>query len=588
MRIARFGDAYGSAYTFSLNLMQDSWTSTRTPIVQTVSGGSGAFDFYGANNFPSVPVTASKRFSITGTSAADLEDSLMDLRAATISRGRSKLWWLDRDDSTKYWSWAKCTRLTTSDSYREQARWMKNVDITFYMPEGLWYGDAVQTFSNTMVIPASTIGRAVTGLTNDGNENALLDVRIVPKDALTVEDCAAMVKDVSQWEYAGDYAEGIQLFVNASTFSCTEVEIIDPLFSDAAGAGSVEGVWGDGSFVYFATDTTGLYSYSVDGSGQFTNEDTDDQGGNYTGVCGDGRFIYCACGGDGLRSYSRDAAGNLNYIATDNQGGTYLKVWTDGLFIYVANSSSGVMTYSVDDVGALTHIDTDDPGGLGSVQDIWGDGNYIYVVTDLLLASGDLFSYSVDGSGNLTKVDSVSENGLGVWGDGKFIYVSAGGSGTNITLSSILVDGDGTLSVIDTINRGTGGIGYGVWGDGTYVYLSSGTDGIAALSVNAIGELEFLAIEDQGTTYEAWGDGTFVYAANGTRVDSYEMGVSTDGYTDLDVGEGDLLGQPDIDQISWLWLPPGTHVFNAVVDCDGGGGAEEVDVYVNWWDTYVF
>lgn len=171
MRIARFGDTYAGGYVFSTALMADSWQSMRPPIAQAVSGASGVFDYYGTNNYPIAAVMANKKFAITGTSSADLEDSLITLRAATIAADRSKLWWLDRDDSTNYWAWAKCTRLKTADTYKERGRWVKLVDIGFYMPEGVWYGATENSDSDS--IPAAASNRI---LTNSGNYNSLVQV----------------------------------------------------------------------------------------------------------------------------------------------------------------------------------------------------------------------------------------------------------------------------------------------------------------------------------------------------------------------------------------------------------------------------
>lgn len=162
MRIARFGDTYAAGYVFGDALMEDEWQSTRPAVIVQTGGAAGAYDFYGSDNFPPAPVVARKKFALTAASSALLEDALITLRAATIAAERSKLWWLDRDGSTKYWSWAKCTLLKAVDTYQERGRWLKKVDIEFTCPEGLWY--------------AETDGSAVGGVavTNNGNVNALV------------------------------------------------------------------------------------------------------------------------------------------------------------------------------------------------------------------------------------------------------------------------------------------------------------------------------------------------------------------------------------------------------------------------------
>ena len=224
MRIARFGDAYATAYTFSATLMDDSWQSMRPPIMQDVSGANGVFDYYGSNNYPINPVVASKKFAITGTSSADLEDSLITLRAATIATDRSKLWWLDRDNSTYYWAWAKCTRLNTSDTYKESGRWVKNVDIEFYMTEGVWYGAVENSESGTWTIthPSDT---EIVEVTNSGNIPALVAITLTPS-GLAINPVGAQIRDgvsgtpYSQWQFNAAVTTGHVFICNARTYVC--------------------------------------------------------------------------------------------------------------------------------------------------------------------------------------------------------------------------------------------------------------------------------------------------------------------------------------------------------------------------------
>lgn len=222
MRIARFGDTYAGGYVFSTALMADSWQSMRPPIAQAVSGASGFFDYYGTNNYPIAPVVASKKFGITGTSSADLEDSLITLRAATIATDRSKLWWLDRDNSTNYWAWAKCTRLKASDSYKERGRWVKNVDISFYMPEGIWYGASQN--SDTFTFSGGTF--ADESISTSGNLPALPTCTVTPSGAnattilVNIVDLS-IAANISVWKFTDTVNDGDDLVVNAADYICT-------------------------------------------------------------------------------------------------------------------------------------------------------------------------------------------------------------------------------------------------------------------------------------------------------------------------------------------------------------------------------
>ncbi len=579
--MARFGDAYGSAYTFGLALMEDSWKSTRPGVVQRVSGANGEFDFYADNAPPIAPVVATKKFAITSSvSSAAIEDALELLRTATISRStRSKLWWLDRDGTTKYWAWAKCETLNAADTYKEKGRWLKNVTLTFRMSEGVWYGDTMQTWSETMVIPASTVGRAVSGLTNSGNVRALLDARIVPHDSLTMEDSAVGVFGISQWESAADVDDGEQLSVLASKYKTVNSLVFDMEDIDAVGAGVSIGVWGDGAYIYFCMGSDGIHSYSVDGSGNIEAVDSDDQGDTAFNAWGDGRLVYLANGTGGILSYSVDAAGAFSYLNFDDQGFAAYGVWGDGKFVYLANGAGGILSYSVNSAGAFTLEDTDSQGG--EAFDAWGDGKFLYVAD----GTDGIRSYSVDSSGDFTYIDVHDPGGVAssVWGDGTFIYLASDSAGVHV----YAVDGSGNLTLVDSDDQGD--TADCVWGDGNFLFLANGAGGIHVYDVNEAGELTHIAFIDPGGSAEGiWGDGTFVYVANTNTVRSYSMNTETNAYADLDVGEGDLLDRPDINQVSWLWLPPGTHQTNVVVDCDAGGSSEEVDVHLTWWDTYVF
>ena len=256
---------------------------------------------------------------------------------------------------------------------------------------------------------------------------------------------------------------------------------------------SYRGVWGDGTYIYAACDTSGIRSHSVDGSGNLTYIDVDDQGHNYYDVWGDGTYIYCACFAGGIRSYSVDGSGNLTYIDVHYQSGSYWRIWGDGNFIYALSVAGGIHSYSVDGSGNLTYIDTDYQGG--SYNGAWGDGTYLYVACGL----DGIRSYSVDGSGNLTyiDVDDQGDNYYDVWGDGTYIYCACYASG----IRSYSVDGSGNLTYIDGQDQGDNY--YKVWGDGTYIYCACYDSGIRSYNVS--------------NTYGLWLDVATIYSGSGTN-----------------------------------------------------------------------
>ncbi|MCK4958039.1 MAG: hypothetical protein KAT00_01535 [Planctomycetes bacterium] len=451
------------------------------------------------------------------------------------------------------------------------------IEAKFRCSVGLWYGETEQAWSNTMVIPASTIGQAVTGLVNDGNTPALLNVRIVPHDSLTVNDCAIEVKGISQWEFGGNFAaDDEQLFVLASLYKCVTNDIIAQRDAEAIALGLCSGVWGDGSYLYAANGTDGIHSYSIILS-TLLHVDSDDQGDSALGVWGDGKFVYLANGGGGIHSYSVSSAGVFTHIDFDDQGDIAKRIWGDGKFIYLANGVGGIHSYSVDDAGVFTHVDFDDQGD--NATDVWGDGRFIYLAND----TGGIHTYSVSDAGILTHIDSDDQGGtaLGVWGDGKFVYLANGLNG----IHSYSVSDAGILTYIDSDDQGF--TATKVWGDGEFIYLANnGT--LCVYSVNSVGEFTYLdSVSPAGAELDVWGDGTWVFAANSTFLYVFQTNSETNAYASLDIGEGNLLGQPDIDQVAWLWLPPGTHLTRVKVDCSAGGAAQEVDVFVTWWDTYV-
>lgn len=67
MIIDRFGDTYSTAYVFPRNNVVDDWDISRPSVSARVGGMSGAFDFYGSDNYPIGPMVIRKSFSLINT-----------------------------------------------------------------------------------------------------------------------------------------------------------------------------------------------------------------------------------------------------------------------------------------------------------------------------------------------------------------------------------------------------------------------------------------------------------------------------------------------------------------------------------------
>jgi len=93
------------------------------------------------------------------------------------------------------------------------------------------------------------------------------------------------------------------------------------LDTDTRAGDSIYDIRGDGNFIYAACQNSGLRVFSVDGLGQITLVDSDDQGDSYNGLWTDGNVVLVGCGFGGLRSYLVDGGGNLTFVDQDLQGG---------------------------------------------------------------------------------------------------------------------------------------------------------------------------------------------------------------------------------------------------------------------------
>ena len=70
MIIDRFGDPYVFAQQLGTLKAEDDWEIVRPPVTEQVGGMDGAFDFYGAANFPVQPQTIHKSFNVVSLPTA--------------------------------------------------------------------------------------------------------------------------------------------------------------------------------------------------------------------------------------------------------------------------------------------------------------------------------------------------------------------------------------------------------------------------------------------------------------------------------------------------------------------------------------
>jgi hypothetical protein len=266
-----------------------------------------------------------------------------------------------------------------------------------------------------------------------------------------------------------------------------------------------KGVWADSNFVYFANDTGGIRSYTVNGSGQLTLKDTNDQGGNYRKVHGDGTWVYAvALGTPGLMCYDVNVTTGVFTLKDSDRQSTwdYYDVFANGTWIFCATQGGGLACYSVDGSGNLTFKDSDLQSS-ATYYGVWADANYIYCAT-----SAGLMTYTVNGSGILSHVDTDQQNSevyYNVWGDGTYIHVGCTNGVRSYSESS------GVLTYIDVYDGD--GIHYGVWADSDWVVIAHDNGGMSVLEVDSNGYYIFIYNVGLGVSHQPFVDANWAYLA---------------------------------------------------------------------------
>ncbi len=274
-------------------------------------------------------------------------------------------------------------------------------------------------------------------------------------------------------------------------------------------------VWVDSNgFVYVARYSAGLSVYEYDkDTGAFTLKDTDYQSGitnYYMNVWGDGTYIYCATD-SGLLAYSFNGT-SLTFI-TRYASATDEWVWGDGTYLYnVGTAGIRALTFNGT---AFTSIAARDDGGI--YYRVWGDGTYIYCAT-----SNGTRAYTFNGtvfSASLAVATDGGGHHFDVWGDGTYIYVAESTHVYAYTFSGVAFTLVGTHTQTYCDYKG-------VMGDGDYLYVSNRDYGLEALGFDGsdfvlkdtilIGEARKTWIHD-GVIYSAsFGDGLYAVEFTGT------------------------------------------------------------------------
>jgi hypothetical protein len=145
MLIARFGATWASAIEIPTIESTDEWLTNSLPTVIQAGGAGGVFDFAGDRPYPLQPVTVSKSFVISNADGSMIGE-YVNYYKYFMAMGRSKLWGMTRSNEHR-WAWAKCIEVNAPERLRQYLSYP--FSAKFYLPEGVWYGENLQTITRT-------------------------------------------------------------------------------------------------------------------------------------------------------------------------------------------------------------------------------------------------------------------------------------------------------------------------------------------------------------------------------------------------------------------------------------------------------
>ncbi len=280
----------------------------------------------------------------------------------------------------------------------------------------------------------------------------------------------------------GDSSSGVPLIYATSgggiaTFSVDSSGFITYLNWLNTGQTYCYCITGDGTYLYAGTRFDSyIITYTVSTSGVLTEVDRIGSSGSVYDLWTDGSYVYAASSSGGLRTYSI-SGGSLSFESAHDAGGDYINVWGDGTYLYISNLNGSILSYTTGSTPAL--IDSYSLGGSTNYSGVSGDGNFIYM-SCYNAGNGvyGLYSFSST-AGNLTYLDretSNSSNSRRSVCHGGFIFVSSQTQGTNV----YSVDGSGILTLEDS----AGSNSQAPFHNGTYLFTGSATPNVQSWSLS--------------------------------------------------------------------------------------------------------
>jgi len=244
--IARYGATWVSSYTFGTYQAADNWQAQLLPVTQQVGGAGGVFDFFGDEQYPPAPLSVTKAFTVRGSDYNDVDDEIDAARAWTLGYPSSyepKLFAHNRGDgataATRIYTPAKCIAFKANEMTGKYLT--QRVEIKFYCPDGLWYGETEQLYDHTFSSGANTFT-----LTNAGNYPALVNVWITP---YTTNMTSCKVENLTyggganpEWTFTGTVLPSVTLRVNACTYHCAN-GFVEAYADLTLGTGQIPWLW---------------------------------------------------------------------------------------------------------------------------------------------------------------------------------------------------------------------------------------------------------------------------------------------------------------------------------------------------------